>query len=136
MKFIDKKSRIEYCTTDIYVNKGEPIINISNGWGEINVLSPFSFSFVDKLDLKNIFSNGLHWFAIIEAEPVEILGNSIDRKIYFDKLHETKLSLLNLVNTSEAGATMYDGGTPLENWSDILGKSTYKNLLEKLFAGK
>jgi hypothetical protein len=52
-------------------------------------------------------------------------------------LYETKLNLLNLMKTSEgAGVTMYDGGAVLENWSDILGKNTYKNLLEKLFSSE
>jgi hypothetical protein len=134
-KFIDNHSTIKYCTPDITVNRGEPILNISNGWGEVNVLSPFSFNYVDKLDIKNLSSQGLHWFAIIEAERYEILGNSINKKSYFDKLYDTKLNLLNLMRTTdEVGKTMYDGGAVLDNWSDILGKSTYRNLLEKLFS--
>ncbi len=134
-KFIDKHSLLKYSTSNYSVKKGEPILNISNGWGEVNVLSPFSFNFVEKLEMNNIFSHDLHWFAIIEAEKYEILGNSINKKSYFDKLFETKLDLLNLMKTSVGtGLTMYDGGAVLENWSDILGKSTYRNLLEKLFS--
>jgi hypothetical protein len=137
MKFIDKHSSLKYSTSDNIVKKGEPILNISNGWGEVNVLSPFSFNFVERLEMNNIFSRDLHWFAIIETERYEILGNSINKKSYFDKLYETKLNLLNLMKTSEgAGVTMYDGGAVLENWSDILGKNTYKNLLEKLFSSE
>lgn len=136
-RFIDKYSTIEYCTPDIFVNKGEPILNISNGWGEVNVLSPFNFSYVDKLDIKSIFSHDLHWFAVIETEKHEIMGNSINKKSYFDKLYETKANLLNLIKTTdEVGTTMYDGGAVLDNWSDILGKITYKNLLEKLFSAE
>ncbi|RPI17732.1 MAG: hypothetical protein EHM58_08210 [Ignavibacteriae bacterium] len=135
-KFIDKYSLLKYSNSNDNVKKGEPVLNISNGWGEVNVLSPFSFNFVEKLEMNNVFSRDLHWFAIIEAERFEILGNSINKRVYFDKLYETKLSLLNLMKTSEeAGVTMYDGGAIIENWSDILGKSTYKNLLEKLFSG-
>jgi hypothetical protein len=134
-KFIDTDTSIRYCTPDICVQKGEPILNISNGWGEVNVISPFSFNYVDKLDIKNIFSHDLHWFAIIETETYEILGNSINKKTYFDKLLGTKLNLLNLMKTAEdVGVTMYDGGAVIENWSEILGKSTYKNLLEKFFS--
>ncbi len=134
-KFIDNHSIIKYCTPDITVNRGEPILNISNGWGEVNVLSPFSFNYVDKLDIKNLFYQDLHWFAIIEAEKYEILGNSINKKSYFDKLYDTKINLLSLIRTTEeVGKTMYDGGAVLDNWSDILGNSTYRNLLEKLFS--
>lgn len=137
MKFIDKHSVLKYSNTDNIVKKGEPILNISNGWGEVNVLSPFSFNFVEKLEMNNIFSNDLHWFAIIESERYEIMGNSINKKSYFDKLYETKLSLLNLMKTSDrVDETMYDGGAILENWSDILGNNTYRNLLEKLFSRK
>jgi len=87
--------------------------------------------------MNNIFSQDLHWFAIIEAERYEIMGNSINKKTYYDKLYETKFNLLYNLKTSDVtGKTMYDGGTVLENWSDILGKNTYKNLLEKLFSKK
>ena len=134
--FIDKNSSLKYCTSNKSVKKGEPVLNISNGWGEVNVLSPFSFNFVEKLEMNSIFTRDSHWFAIIEAEKYEILSNSISKKSYFDKLYETKVNLLNLMKSSEmAGKTMYDGGIILENWSDILGKNTYRNLLEKLFSG-
>jgi hypothetical protein len=134
-KFIDSHSTLKYSTGNKDIKKGESILNISNGWGDVSVLSPFGFNFVEKLEMNNIFSRDLHWFAIIETEKYEILGNSINKKSYFDKLYETKLNLLNLMKTSEgAGITMYDGGTVLENWSDILGKNTYRNLLEKLFS--
>jgi hypothetical protein len=135
VKFIDRDSRLKYSTTNNFIKKGHSILDVSNGWGKVNVASPFSFNFVEKLDERNIFSNDLHWFAIIEAESHEILGNSIDRKSYFDKLFETKLNLINLMRTAQdVGTTMYDGGKVLENWSGILGKSTYRNLLEKLFS--
>jgi len=135
VKFIDKHSLLRYSTSNDRVKKGEPVLNISNGWGEVNVLSPFSFNFVEKLDMNSIFSNRLHWFAIIEAERHEILGNSINKKSYFNKLYETKIQLKNLMKTSEGvGETMYDGGAVLENWSVILGNNTYRNLLEKLFS--
>ncbi|MFC2092479.1 hypothetical protein ACFLSV_01140 [Bacteroidota bacterium] len=135
VKFIDRHSLLKYSTSNNNVNKGEPILNISNGWGEVNVLSPFSFNFIEKLDMNNIFSNDLHWFAIIEAERYEILSNSINKKSYFDKLFDTKLYFINLMKTSEGvGVTMYDGGAVLENWSDILGKSRYRNLLDMLFS--
>lgn len=135
VKFIDRQSTLRYSTLDSLVKKGEPVLNISNGWGEINIVSPFNFDFVEKLDISNIFSNDLRWFAIIETERHEILCNSINKKIYFDKLYETKLYLKNLMKTSEAvGETMYDGGVVLENWLEILGNSSYKNLLEKLFS--
>jgi hypothetical protein len=134
-KFIDKHSLLKYSTSNIIVNEGEPILSISNGWGEVSVISPFNFCFVEKLDINNIFSKDLRWFAIVEAERHEILSSSINKKSYFDKLFETKLNLINLLRTYEsAGATMYDGGTVLESWPDILGKSTYKSLLEKLFS--
>lgn len=134
-KFIDRQSRMQYCSPDISVNKGEPVLNISNGWGEINVLSPFSFDFVEKLDLKDIASNNLHWFAIIETESHEILSNSVNKKAYFDKLYDTKLYVNNLLKASEGvGETMYDGGAVLENWPEILGKTAYRNLMEKLFS--
>ncbi len=135
VNFIEKHSSLKYITSNNSVKKGEPILNISNGWGEVNVLSPFSFNFVEKFEMNNIFSRDLHWFAIIEAESYEILGNSINKRSYFDKLYKTKLNLLNLMKTSDgAGVTMYDGGAVLDNWSDILGKNTYRNLLEKLFS--
>jgi len=135
VKFIDRHSLLKYSSSNNSVKKGEPILNISNSWGEVNVLSPFSFNFVEKFEMNNIFSHDLHWLAIIEAERYEILGNSINKKSYFDKLYETKLNLLNLMKTSEGvGATIYDGGAVLENWSDILGKSIYRDLLEKLFS--
>ncbi len=135
VKFIDKSSFFEYSSSSGCIKKDEPILHISNGWGDVYVLSPFSFSFVEKLELNNIFSNDLHWFAIIEAEKCEILGNSLNKKNYFDKLYDTKLSLINLMKTSEtAGKTMYDGGDVLKNWSNILGNSAYRNLLEKFFS--
>jgi hypothetical protein len=135
VKFIDRQSMLRYSNSDSIVKKGEPVLNISNGWGEINILSPFSFDFAEKLDISNIFSSDLHWFAIIETERHEILCNSINKKIYFDKLYETKLYLKNLMKTSEGvGETMYDGGVVLENWPEILGNSSYKNLLQKLFS--
>jgi hypothetical protein len=134
VKFIDKHSLLKYCSSANSVTKGEPILNISNGWGEVNVLAPFSFNFIEKLEIDNIFSRDSHWFAIIEAERFDVLENSINKKVYFDKLYETKMNLFNLMRTSEStGMTMYDGGTFLENWSDVLGKNTYRNLLEKLF---
>jgi hypothetical protein len=134
-KFIDNHSTLRYYSPDICVNKGETILHISNGWGEVNVLAPFNFNYVDKLGMNNIFSRELHWFAIIEAERYEILGNAINKKSYFDKLYDAKINLLNLMQTSDGvGVTMYDGGAALNNWSDILGKSTYRNLLEKLFS--
>jgi hypothetical protein len=133
--FIDKNSLLKYCSPKRSIKKGEPILNISNGWGEVNVLSPFNFHFVEKLEVNKSLMRGFHWFAIIEAERYEILGNSINKKHFFDKLYETKLNLLNLMRTSDsAGNTMYDGGKIIENWSDILGKHTYRNLLEKLFS--
>jgi hypothetical protein len=134
VKFIDKHSQLKYCTVKNEINRGDPILNISNGWGEVNVLSPFSFKFVERLEMKNFFSQDTHWFAIIEAERYEMMGNSIDRKSYFDKLYESKLNLVNQMKTPrEAGVTMYDGGSVLQNWSDILGKTTYRHLLEKFF---
>lgn len=133
--FIDRNSSLKYSSRESSVKKGEQVFCISNGWGEINVISPFSFDFVEKLETGNIFTRGLHWFAIIEAERYEILGNAINKKSYFDKLHETKFNLLNLMkNSDSAGKTMYDGGRILESWSDIIGKNTYRNLLEKLFS--
>jgi hypothetical protein len=144
-KFIDKHSLLKYSTSSNVVKKGEPILNINNGWGEVNIQSPFNFNFVEKLDLKNIFSKDLHWFAIIEVDRDEILGYSLDRKRYFEKLHEDKIYLMNQLKTmqevvmpaessAQAGITMYDGGVFLKNWSDILGKNNYKNLLEKFFS--
>lgn len=134
-KFIDKHSLLKYSTSNNFVKKGEPILNINNGWGEVTIQSPFSFNFIEKLDMKNIFSKDLHWFAIIEAERYEILGNSLNKKTYFEKLYEAKLYLMNLMKTTEeAGKTMYDGGVLLRNWSTILGKNTYKNLLENFFS--
>jgi hypothetical protein len=135
VKFIDSHSLLKYSNSHDSIKKGEPILYVSNAWGEVNVLSPFSFNFIERLEMNNTFQHDLHWFAIIEAERHEILGNSIDKKSYFDKLYETKLNLLSLMKTSErTGVTLYDGGEVLENWSDILGKSTYRNLLEKLFS--
>lgn len=135
VKFIDRHSLIKYCNSNKNIKKGEPILNIGNGWGEVNVLSPFGFNFIEKLQINDIYSHDLHWFAIIETERYEILGNSINKKSYFDKLYEAKLNLSKLMKTSHrAGVTMHDGGAILQNWSDILGKSTYKNLLEKLFS--
>jgi len=91
--------------------------------------------FVEKLEMKNFFSQDSQWFAIIEAERYEIMGNSINKKNYFDKLYETKMNLVNQMKASGgAGVTMYDGGAALENWSDILGKTTYRHLLEKIFS--
>lgn len=135
VKFIDRHSLLSYSTSNNRIKKGKPVLKISNGWGEINVLAPLSFDFVEKLNLNSIYSNDLHWFAIIEAERHEILSNSIDKKSYFEKLYETRLYLKNLMKTSEGvGETMYDGGAILENWSDILGSNTYKNLMERLFS--
>lgn len=134
-KFMDSRSSLRFSTHDIIVNKGEPVLNISSGWGEIDVPSPFNFCFVEKLDINNVPPKDLRWFAIIEAERHEILSSSVDRKSYFDKLFDAKLNLINLLRTYEsAGVTMYDGGIALERWPDILGKSTYKSLLEKLFS--
>jgi len=135
VKFIDKQSLLKYSSPNNSVRKGDPILNISNGWGEVNVLSPFGFKFVEKLEMKNFFSQDSQWFAIIEAERYEIMGNSINKKNYFDKLYETKMNLVNQMKASGgAGVTMYDGGAALENWSDILGKTTYRHLLEKIFS--
>lgn len=135
MKFIEKNSVLKYCNSDISVNRGEPILNISGGWGDVDVLSPLDFCYVERLDTDNLVSKDIRWFAVVEAERHEILSSSISKKSYFDKLFETKLSLVNMLKTYEhAGYTMYDGGTALESWSDILGKSTYKSLLEKLFS--
>lgn len=135
VKFIDKNSSLKYSSLNNNVNKGEPVLNICNGWGKVNILSPFSFVFVEKLDMDNTFLNNFHWFTIIEAERYEVMDNSINKKSYFDKLFETKLYLINQIKTSKRlGVTMYDGGTFLEKWSDVLGKSTYRNLLEKLFS--
>jgi hypothetical protein len=136
-KFIDERSSLRYGTPDIVVNKGEPILNIFNGWGNVTVKAPFNFCFVEKLEVNSNIPKDLRWFAIIEAERHEILSSSVNRKSYFDKLFDTKLNLINLLRTYEsAGVTMYDGGTVLENWSDILGKSTYRTLLEKLFSAE
>jgi hypothetical protein len=135
VKFIDKHSQLKYSSKNISVKKHELLLNISNGWGEINVLSPFSFNFIEKLDIKNIYSNDSHWFAIIEADRHEILSNSINKKDYFEKLHETRIYLKNLMKTSdEVGDTLYDGGAIIEKWGEILGNNTYKKLLEKLFS--
>jgi len=134
VKFIDKLSSVNYCAKNGDVGKGEPVLNIRNGWGEVNILSPFGFRFIEKLDLKNICSNGVRWFAIIEAEKREVLRNSINEENFYVKLYETKRFLKESLKTScAAGTTMYDGGKALENWSDILGKSVYKNLMVKLF---
>ena len=134
-KFIDSHSTIRYCTNNDFVKKGDPVLHINNGWGEVTVYAPFSFRFIEKMDINNIFSKDRHWFAIIEAERSEVLGNSINKKGYFDKLFETKVHLTNLIRKSEnIGTTMYDGGEVLGNWSDVLGKSTYRDLLEKLFS--
>ena len=134
-KFIDRNSLVRYGLEDNFVKRGEPILNISNGWGEVNVLSPFGFRFVERLDLKRIFSNGTQWFAVIEADKHEILGNAINENNYYDKLYKTKNYLKGYIKTSEVdGTTMYDGGTALEKWSDILGKKTYKNLMTRLFS--
>ena len=142
-KFIDNHSSIKNCTSKEKVLKGEPVLNISNGWGELNVLSPFRFKFVERLDTNNIFSSDLHWFAMIKAERCDILSNSINDNDYFDKLYKSKSYLINLIENSsemetlnpskQAGITMYDGGEVLENWSLILGNQTYKSLLEHLF---
>ena len=43
MKFIEKNSVLKYCNSDISVNRGEPILNISGGWGDVDVLSPLDF---------------------------------------------------------------------------------------------
>jgi hypothetical protein len=134
VKFIDRLSSVNYSTESDSIKKGDQILNIKNGWGEVNVLSPFALRYVEKLELNNIFSKDAHWFAIIETERHEILSNSINEKIYYEKLHQTKIYIKESMKTSEmAGATMYDGGTALENWSEILGKSTYKNLMTMLF---
>lgn len=136
-KFIDRHSLIKYSSQENFINKGDPVLNINNGWGEVTVYAPFSFRFIEKMDINNIFSNNLHWFAIIEAERFEILSNSINKKSYFDKLFETKIHLTNMIRKSEnIGVTMYDGGEVLGNWSDVLGKNTYRDLLEKLFSQK
>jgi hypothetical protein len=134
-KFIDKHSVVKYGTGYDIIKIGDPILKISNGWGVVDVLSPFGFNFVEKLDLSNFFVNNRHWFAVIETERHEILGSAINKKSYYDKLFETKLNLANLLKMSDnVGTTAYDGGTFLENWSDILGKNVYKALLEKLFS--
>ena len=133
-KFIDQGSLLNYISNGVFVKTGEPVLNIRNGWGEVNVLSPFQFRFVEKLELKNIIANGIRWFAIIEAEKHDIIHNSISENAYYEKLYDTKTYLKECINVSEtAGATMYDGGKPLENWQDIIGKSNYKELIVKLF---
>lgn len=134
-KFIDRHSILKYSSQDYIINKGEPVLQISNGWGEVTVLSPFSFRFIEKLDLKNIFSGDRHWFAIIEAERSEIMSNSINKKGYYDKLFETRAYLIDAIKkTDNTGPTMYDGGTILDNWSVILGKNVYRILIEQLFS--
>ena len=133
-KFIDPGSLLSYISSGS-LNQGDPVLNIRNGWGEVNVLSPFCFRFVEKLDLKNIFANGIRWFAIIEAEKSDIIKNSITENAYYEKLYDTKTFLKDCIKVSEtAGATMYDGGKPLENWQDIIGKANYKELMSKLLS--
>jgi hypothetical protein len=136
IKFIDRHSKLKYSSQDYIINKGEPVLQISNGWGEVTVISPFNFRFIEKLDLQNIFSNDRHWFAIIESERHEIMSNSIDKKSYYDKLFEVRSYLTNAIKKSDCtGVTMYDGGTILENWSVILGKNVYRKLIEQLISG-
>lgn len=135
VKFIEKNSMIKHSNLDKSVSKGEPVLYISGGWGDVDVLSPFDFCYVKRFDTDNLVSKDIKWFAIVEAERHEILSSSISKKSYFDKLFEAKLNLVNLLRAYEhAGFTMYDGGAVLESWSDILGKSTYKNLMKKLFS--
>ena len=135
LKFIDRHSTIRYSSSKNIIKKDEPLLHISNGWGEITVLSPFDFNFIEKLELNKIFSNDLHWFAIIEAERCEIMSNSVNKRNYYDRLFEAKVFLTNAIRKSEGtGITMNDGGTVLENWSIILGKNTYSKLIEKLFS--
>jgi hypothetical protein len=135
VKFLEKNIVLKYSNLDISVNKGEPILNISGDWGDVDLLSPLDFCYLERFDTDNIVSKDIRWFAVVEVERHGILSSSISKKSYFDKLFETKLNLVNLLRTYEhAGFTMYDGGAVLESWSDILGKSTYRNLLMKLFS--
>jgi hypothetical protein len=133
VKLIDRASKISYLSSQDIINRGEPVLSIRNGWGEVNLLSPIGLRFVEKLDPGNLFSNGIKWFAIVEAEKSDINNYSISEKKYFDKLYETKMMMKEYALSSEtAGVTMYDGGTPFEHWPDILGKENYRKLMKKV----
>jgi hypothetical protein len=133
VKLIDTASKINYLSSKDIINRGEPILSIKNGWGEVNLISPIGFRFIERLNPGNLFSNGIKWFAIIEVEKSDINNYSIGEKKYFDKLYETKMMMKDYaLSTEMAGVTMYDGGTPFEHWSDIMGKENYRKLMKKV----
>ena len=135
VKLIDRTSEIRYVSENSLIFRGEPLLNIQNGWGGVNLISPFSFRFVEKLDLNNIFSNGIRWFAVIEAEKSDVIYYSNNEKKYYEKMYNTKAMMKEYASASEtAGTTMHDGGMPLEHWSDIIGKGNYRKLMTKLFS--
>jgi hypothetical protein len=135
VKLIDRTSEISYISDNSLIFRGDPLLTIQNGWGGVNLTSPFSFRFVEKLDLNNIFSNGIRWFAVIEAEKSDVIYYSNNEKKYYEKMYNTKAMMKEYASASETtGTTMHDGGMPLEHWSDIIGKGNYRKLMTKLFS--
>jgi hypothetical protein len=135
VKLIDRSSIISYVTSGNMIFRGDPLLSIKNGWGVVNLLSPFTFRFVEKLNIDNIFSNGLRWFAIIETEKSDVIYHATNEKQYFEKMYDTKNAMKEYALASETtGATMYDGGKPLEHWSDIIGKDNYRKFMTKVFS--
>ncbi len=135
--FLDNLKEYEFESSGSGIKKGNTLLKLWGEWGEAEVLSPVSFSIVDKLkhNIDDFRVNS--WLSLVDADPEEIEGCRMSEDDYMQKIEGLGLKLQEFQNEySFLGARMNDGGIKVKFLYQVTGIKKYKQFLDSLFANE
>ncbi len=135
--FLDNLKEYEFQSTGAGIKKGNTILKLWGEWGEADVLSPVSFSIVDKLkhNIDDFRVNS--WLSMVDVDPDEIERCRLSEEQYMKKKADLDLKLKEFENEySFLGARMNDGGINVKFLYQVTGIKKYKQFLDSIFANE
>lgn len=117
-----------------YASYGQPLLEIAGEWGSVSIKAPMNFFILEKFgaSASDILKN--KWIAVIGLDERNI-DNICLTENQWERIRTGCLELLSIYNGSspDIGETYYDGGKEIKYLYQIIGKSAYYTLLNKLF---
>ncbi len=117
-----------------YASYEQPLLEIAGEWGRVLIKAPMNFFILEKFgaSASDILKN--KWIAVIGLDERDVDNICLTRH-QWESMRAGCLEHLNIYNGSspDIGETYYDGGNEIKYLYQIIGKSAYYTLLNKLF---
>lgn len=116
-----------------FLYEGDVFLSLSGEWGNVDILAPFNFFFIDRINSNTFGTQQNRWFAIVGIQKNDVLENSISIELLEEQRSMVSGMLTKIRDRyNTIGHSMYDGGEKIKSLGKIIGTDDYLKILNKL----